>query len=108
MGGVRLAAATFTPVDAELSPDALPDGATLVDVRRDDEWAEGHIPGARHVRFEALQAAADELPDPVVFYCKSGDRSLVAAQAFRASGREAASLAGGIDAWTAAGRPVDA
>lgn len=82
-------------------------GATLVDVRRDDEWAAGHIPGAIHIPLDELQERAGEVEDPVVFYCRVGDRSGMAARAFRASGREAASLAGGIVAWQKNGHPMD-
>ncbi len=95
-------------MEPELDADAIPQGATLVDVRREEEWAVGHIPGAMHVPLPELQERAAELGDgSVVFYCKTGDRSRMAAEAFRASGRDAASLAGGLDAWTAAGRPTD-
>jgi rhodanese-related sulfurtransferase len=95
-------------MDAEIGPEELEGaGATLVDVRRDDEWAAGHIPGAVHIPLPELQARAGELEDPVVFYCKVGDRSGMAAEAFRASGRDAASLTGGIDRWQADGRPVN-
>jgi rhodanese-related sulfurtransferase len=43
----------------------------------------------------------------VVFQCRAGSRSLMAAQALRASGFEAYSLAGGLLAWTDAGLPLD-
>ena len=43
----------------------------------------------------------------IVFYCRSGDRSAVAADAFTAAGYDAVSLAGGIVAWQEAGRPVE-
>jgi rhodanese-related sulfurtransferase len=96
-------------MEAEIGPEELEDaGATLVDVRRDDEWETGHIAGAVHIPLPELQERAGEIDDPVIFYCKIGDRSGMAAEAFRASGREAASLTGGIEAWQAAGRPVDA
>ena len=81
----------------------------LVDVRRDDEVAEGRIPGARHIGMERLAEAAARLDREraLVFYCHVGERSLMAAQAFDASGFEAASMAGGIAAWEAAGLPVE-
>jgi 3-mercaptopyruvate sulfurtransferase SseA len=42
-----------------------------------------------------------------LFYCRIGNRSLMAAQAFAGAGFEASSLAGGIEAWLEAGRPVE-
>lgn len=77
----------------------------LVDVREDGEHAEGRIPGDRHVPLGQVAAEAETLDRdrPVVFYCRSGVRSLMAAQAFAGAGFEAYSLAGGLLAWEAAG-----
>ena len=79
-----------------------------MDVRRDDEWAEGRIEGAEHVPLDQLAARADELGEgPILFYCAVGERSLMAAQALSGAGRDAVSLAGGIGAWQEAGLPTD-
>ena len=82
----------------------------LVDVRTPEEREAGRIPDdTAHIPFDELQARARELATdrPIVFYCRSGDRSAIAADAFGASGFDAASLAGGILAWEEAGRPVE-
>jgi rhodanese-related sulfurtransferase len=96
-------------MEPEVSPaQAAETGTTLVDVRTSEEWAEGHLPGAIHIPLPELQERAAEISDgPVVFYCRTGDRSSMAAEAFRVSGRDAASLAGGLEAWQADGRPLD-
>lgn len=88
--------------------DAL-ESPQLIDVRRDDEWAEGRIPGARHVPLDRLQseAASIDQSTPVVFYCKVGERSLMAAQAFEGAGYDATDLEGGINAWKDAGLMVE-
>ena len=79
----------------------------MVDVRRDDEWAGGHVEGAEHVPLDQLPARADELGEgPIVFYCAVGERSLMAAEALSGAGRDAVSVAGGIGAWEQAGLPV--
>ena len=93
----------------EVTPEEV-DATQLVDVRTTEERAAGRIPGdAAHIPFEELYARASELDKgtPVVFYCRSGDRSASAADAFAASGYDAASLAGGIVAWEEAGKPVE-
>jgi rhodanese-related sulfurtransferase len=83
--------------------------ATLVDVRTDHEWAAGRVAGATHVELNDLTAAADSLGDggPLVFYCRGGRRSEMAAQAFREAGRDAHSMDGGLLAWQEAGLPID-
>jgi rhodanese-related sulfurtransferase len=85
------------------------DGAQIVDVREDHEVQAGHIPGVTHIPLGDLAEQASTLdPDkPIVFACKTGGRSMMAAQAFRASGIPAHSLAGGTEAWHAAGEPLE-
>ena len=95
-------------VDPQRADELRREGARLVDVRRDDEWAKGHIEGAEHVPLDQLAARADELGEgPVVFYCAVGERSLMAAQALSGAGADAVSLAGGIAAWQQAGLPTE-
>lgn len=81
----------------------------LVDVREAYEWEAGRIPGARHVELGALAAATGTLDrgKPVVFYCRVGGRSAMAAHAFRQAGFDASSLAGGLLAWDARDLPLE-
>lgn len=82
----------------------------LVDVREDSEWDHSRIPGdVKHIPLGELTQRAGEIGgnQPVVFQCRSGVRSLMAAQAFRAAGHEAYSLEGGLLAWDEAGLPVE-
>jgi rhodanese-related sulfurtransferase len=75
----------------------------LVDVREPYEREAGHIAGSRHVELSKLPSEAATL-DParaVVFYCRVGARSTMAAQALRAAGVEAYSLDGGLVRWSA-------
>lgn len=84
------------------------DAIVLIDVREPYEHDAGRIEGARHVEIPALTAAAAELDSerPVVFYCRSGARSAMTTQAFRASGFQAFNLTGGLLAWVAKGLPI--
>jgi rhodanese-related sulfurtransferase len=95
----------LTPEEAAARVEA--GDARLIDVRRDDEVARSRVPGAEHVSMDRLSARAETLEGPLVFICHLGERSLMAAQAFEASGREAYSVAGGIEAWGRAGLPVE-
>jgi rhodanese-related sulfurtransferase len=96
---------------SELSPDRVAemDGAQLIDVREAYEHEEGHIPGSRNIEVTELTAAAETLDrdKPVVFYCRSGDRSSMPAEAYRASGWDAYSIEGGLAAWVEAGQPIE-
>ena len=80
----------------------------LVDVREPYEHEAGHISGDSHIELMELSSRAGELAGEraVVFYCRTGVRSLMAAQAFRASGFEAYSMTGGLVRWAQEGRPL--
>jgi rhodanese-related sulfurtransferase len=84
-------------------------GAQLVDVREEYEHEAGRIAGARHIELDQLaeQAPAIDRERPVVFYCRVGSRSALAAQAFRAAGYDAYNLAGGLAAWVASGLEIE-
>ena len=77
---------------------------TLLDVRQDFEYAEGHLPGAKHIPLPELSERLGELDKhlPLLTYCHSGKRSLAAANLLEGQGfRELMSLKGGIMAWAA-------
>lgn len=84
----------------------------VIDVREDNEWDTGRIPGAIHVGRGILEANIEsKVPQkstPILLYCRSGSRSAVAADVLTKMGyTSVASLAGGIVAYQAAGLPVD-
>ena len=85
------------------------EGVQLVDVREPYEHDAGRIEGARHVELERLAAQAETISkdEPVLFYCRLGARSAMAAQAFRRAGYEAYSLTGGLTAWHERGLPLE-
>jgi rhodanese-related sulfurtransferase len=80
------------------------DGHVIVDVRREDEYAEGHIPGAILVPNESItDAPPEELPDReqiILVYCRSGRRSKEAAQKLADLGYSNVYEFGGIIDWT--------
>ncbi|MEA2313245.1 MAG: hypothetical protein QOE28_3213 [Solirubrobacteraceae bacterium] len=81
----------------------------LIDVREDYEWEAGRIAGARHVELTQVAAEAPTIDRerPVVFYCRVGSRSAMAADAFARAGYDAYSMAGGLEAWAARGLPLE-
>ena len=76
----------------------------ILDVRREDEFAEGHIPGAINVPNEGIQdTEPSELPDKnqtIYVYCRSGNRSKQAASKLVAMGYTNIIEFGGIMDWT--------
>jgi rhodanese-related sulfurtransferase len=81
----------------------------LIDVRELHEHEAGRIAGDRLISLASLSAEADTIDQgrPVVFYCRSGARSAMAADAFSESGFDAHNMAGGLLAWDAAGLPLE-
>ena len=92
---------------------AIRDADVLVDVRETDEFAAGHLPGAVHIsrgmlEFKFSGAPALQPRDiKIVLYCKTSGRAALAAVALHDMGYlNVQSIAGGFDAWVAAGKPV--
>ncbi|HWK16687.1 MAG TPA: rhodanese-like domain-containing protein [Solirubrobacteraceae bacterium] len=85
------------------------DEIQLIDVRQLDEHAAGRIADTRLIELSDLAAQAETIDRerPVVFYCRSGSRSAMAADAFSAAGYDAHNMAGGLLEWHARGLPLD-
>ena len=86
---------------------------TLIDIREQHERDVSHIPGATYLPIDRVAWNAHTLDwsRPVVFHCRLGWRAGMVAQAFRAIGRDAYNLDGGMLAWREAGldtKPADA
>ncbi|MGH2912634.1 MAG: rhodanese-like domain-containing protein [Solirubrobacteraceae bacterium] len=106
-----------TPVDStqtDIDPEQLSEwmtrdpGLQVVDVREPYEREAGYIADTLHIPLVELSARASEIEAarPVVFYCRVGSRSDMAAQAFRASGYTALSMRGGLVRWAGENRPL--
>jgi molybdopterin-guanine dinucleotide biosynthesis protein A/rhodanese-related sulfurtransferase len=95
-------------IDVEQLERLVADGATIVDVREPDEWAEGHIDGALLISLVDLPERVDDIPDQGAVYlvCRSGNRSSKAAEFLMRQGYDAINVSGGMVAWTAAGKPT--
>jgi sulfur-carrier protein adenylyltransferase/sulfurtransferase len=102
----------ISEIDATQARDRIESGEpVVVDVREQEEWDEGHIPGAVHVPRGHLESRIERLaPDtarPVVVYCSAGNRSAFAAKTLTELGYEdVVSLAGGFTDWKRNGFPV--
>ena len=90
--------ATFADLaDVREEPDMV-----VLDVRRDEEWAEGRIPGAVHIPLHDLEARFEEIPDGEVWvHCASGYRASIAASLLDRAGRTVVAI---DDEWAAAAK----
>ena len=84
------------------------DDVILLDVREDDEFKAGHIPGAEWISLGQLSSRLGELPKDktIVAVCRSGNRSGQATELLRQNGFDAHNMQGGMNSWVQAGLEV--
>ena len=85
--------------------------ALILDIREDNELAQGSIRGSKHYALSVLKQRLDELKQyadkPVIAYCKMGNRSNEACNILRQNNfTNVVSLKGGIEAWKTENLPV--
>jgi rhodanese-related sulfurtransferase len=110
---VTAARSRIREISPQQADQSIVEANALLDVREPDEFAAGHIPGAIHIARGLLEfklsssAELDSRDKKIVLYCKSGGRAALAACTLLEMGYlHVASIAGGLDAWAAAGKPV--
>ncbi len=79
----------------------------VLDVRRSDEWREGHIPDALHIHIGDLAQRVHELPkdQPIATICRTGHRAEIAASMIAATGRKVIAVRSGMEDWLKRGWP---
>jgi rhodanese-related sulfurtransferase len=110
---VAAAKTRITEIPLSEAEAAIRQADVLVDVREESEFANGHLPGAIHASRGMLEFKLSSTPAlhsrdlKVVLYCKTSGRAALAATAMQDMGYlNVQSIAGGYDAWVAAGKPV--
>lgn len=90
-------------VPAELSGSVI-----LLDVREDDEWADGHVPGALHIPMVDVPARMTEIDMDADVYvvCRTGGRSFRVVEYLNQVGFDAVNVSDGMVAWQECGRPL--
>ena len=99
----------LSPVEATLLINR--EDAIVIDVREQGEYAQGHIPNARHIPAGEIERRGKEMEKwkdhPVILCCTTGARSNSAAGALRKAGfNRIYNLRGGMMEWQKAGQPV--
>lgn len=110
---VTAARQQITEVHPDDADTAIRSADLLLDVREPAEFEQGHIGGAINIPRGLLEFRLSATPEydnrdlAIVVYCKTSGRAALAAQSLQQMGyRRVRSIAGGFDAWTAAGKPV--
>lgn len=110
---VAAAKTRVTEISVAEAEAAIRAADVLLDVREAEEFAAGHLPGAVHASRGMLEFKLSSNPAlaardlKVVLYCKTSGRAALAANAMQDMGYlNVQSIAGGYDAWVAAGKPV--
>jgi len=110
--GILLLGSKITP-SVEITPAQayakFKQGAFFLDVRSQDEWDQFHIAGSTLIPLDQLQNRLSELPrdKDIVVVCLSGHRSQSGVTFLQQAGfKQISCLSGGLQAWIAAGYPI--
>ena len=113
--GFALACGGGAPKPADISAQEVlafaghADAPLVLDVRSPEEFASGHVPGARNVEYDQVAAQLSELgaPREVVVYCERGPRAAKAATVLAAAGFDVRHLTGDMSGWREQGLPTE-
>jgi rhodanese-related sulfurtransferase len=97
-------------IGAYQAADFREKGAFILDVRENEEWIAGHIPGATLIPLGQLENRLDEVPrdQSIVVVCRTGNRSAVGRDILLEAGFESVtSMYGGFVAWEKEGYEVE-
>ena len=104
---------TIQEISIDQAVKAIQTCDVLIDVREAEEYSSGHLPGAMHMSRGMLEFKMAGIPKlqqrdlSIVLYCKTSGRAALCAQSLAHMGyTHIQSIAGGIDAWVAAGHEV--
>ena len=98
--GGELRSTNFRPI-TDLMKCPTNEAFMVLDVRRPDEYAEGHLAGTKNIAHTRLLNHLEEIPRsmPIWVYCRSGSRSKYAVAMLESHGYKAVQLEGGYKAW---------
>jgi rhodanese-related sulfurtransferase len=108
--GAERPAALPAEISIDEAHQKYQEGVFLLDVRTQEEWDDFHAPNTTLIPLDELESRLDELPqdEEIVVVCRSGNRSQVGRDILLNNGFEqATSMSGGLNAWTAAGYPIE-
>ena len=107
----RARATSFASIGSQDLIRLMNQGALVLDIRKADQFAQGHVNGAKHLPSEQILTAGDTFKRfkerPVVVYCDSGSMAAAAVRQLNQQGfTKAFTLRGGLAAWRAENLPI--
>ncbi len=107
----RLRSSAFSAISSQDLIRLMNQGALVLDIRKPDEFKQGHVNGAKHLSSDQILTAADSFKrfkdKPVVVYCDSGSMAAAAVRQLNQQGfSKAFALRGGFSGWRAENLPV--
>jgi len=107
----RLRATAFAAVSSQELIRLMNQGALVLDIRKPEEFAAGHVSGAKHLASDQILSAGTNFKrfkeKPVVVYCESGSLAAAAVRQLNAQGfTKAFTLRGGLAGWRAENLPI--
>src|SRR6185503_11612436 len=107
----RLRATAFAAISAQDLIRLMNQGALVLDIRKPEEFAAGHVNGAKHLPSDQILTAGENFKrfkdKPVVVYCDSGSLAAAAVRQLNAQGfTKAFTLRGGFAGWRADNLPI--
>lgn len=109
---IRARGESFASVSPQQAVQLMNRGALTIDLRPADQFAAGHVSGARRMDGEQILRGAELLKKykqkPIIVYCNSGSLAASAVRQLRGQGfAQATNLRGGISAWRSEQLPLE-
>jgi rhodanese-related sulfurtransferase len=107
----RMQSAAFASISSQDLIRLMNQGALVLDIRKSDEFAQGHVNGAKHLPSDQILKAGDSFKrfkeKPVIVYCDSGSLAAAAVRQLIEQGfTKAFTLRGGFASWRAENLPI--
>jgi len=107
----RLQTSAFASISSQDLIRLMNQGALVLDIRKPDEFAQGHVNGAKHLASDKILSAGDSFKrfkdKPVIVYCDSGSLAAAAVRQLNEQGfTKAFTLRGGFAGWRAENLPI--
>jgi rhodanese-related sulfurtransferase len=107
----RMRNVAFASISSQDLIRLMNQGALVLDIRKPDEFAQGHVNGAKHLSSDQILTAGENFKrfkeKPVVVYCDSGSLAAAAVRQLNEQGfTKAFTLRGGFSGWRAENLPV--